>query len=140
MKHPLQLGKTRPHRSGLVLLATIVCMAAVMMFFAAWVRVAVAERKQLHSIEDRVQAEYLAASAVRKARARLIAEPAYEGETWRLEREALGGRTGVAQIEIKRDASSEERIIRVTAQVPADAVQRAMHTTQITIPASDPQP
>jgi hypothetical protein len=140
MNAPRQVAATRLHRSGIVLLATIVCLAAVMMFFGAWVRVAVAERKQLHSIEDRVQAEYLAASGVRRARARLNVEPAYQGETWQLECEALGGRTGVAQIEIKTDGPSNERVIRVTAQVPADAINRATHTTQITIHGSDPQP
>jgi hypothetical protein len=140
MRHPLQGSKRRPHRSGIVLLATIVCTAVVMGFFAAWVRVAVAERKQLHSIEDRVQSEYLAASGVRRALARLHAEPTYQGETWQLGREALGGRTGSAQIEVKVDEQSNERVIRVTAQVPANAALRATHTTQITIPGSDSQP
>jgi len=120
-------------RRGLIVMSVLVCLAVASIIFSGWVRALLAERRQLRSLEDRTQAQYLADSGLRRAASRLAADASYAGETWRIGPEELAGATSAAvKIQVRRISDEPQaRIIEVAAEVPADGATKTRRSKQI---------
>jgi hypothetical protein len=113
-------------------MSVLVCLALVMLLFAGWIRTVLLERRQLRAIEHRMQAEYLADSALRRAAAQLAANPAYAGETWKIEAPDFDGRAA-ASVAIQVQAVPDEarsRRVRAIADFPAEAAARVRRSKE----------
>jgi Tfp pilus assembly protein PilX len=77
-------------RSGFVLMTAMVLLAVAMAIVVGWVKIAVLEVRETHLAEDRLQAEWLAESALARAGAKLLADRDYHGETWQVTAPELG--------------------------------------------------
>jgi Tfp pilus assembly protein PilX len=100
----------------------LVCLTLLMTLYAVWMRSLLLERQQARAEEDRVQAEYLAHSALARAAARLDSDAAYQGETWHA-RPAAGERSPVGTVEIKVEpveGQAHARLVSVDARYPAE--------------------
>jgi Tfp pilus assembly protein PilX len=69
--------------------AVLVGLVVVASLIAAMLRVSLSHRRLVRDQERRLQAEWLAESGVRRALARLAANPDYPGETWSIASDAL---------------------------------------------------
>ena len=65
-----------------------------------WTRDGLAERERSRKAEQRLQAEWLAESALQRAAARLSAKSDYSGEVWNISATELGG-ADAGRVEIK---------------------------------------
>lgn len=79
----------RPRR-GVVLIVLLAVFAIVATIAGAWARSVVQDRRVEALRRDRVQVRWLAEAGVRRAAARLSADPAYVGETWQIAASELG--------------------------------------------------
>jgi type II secretory pathway component PulK len=115
-------------------IAVLVCLIILSMVAVALLRVGVARRDEVRAEERRLQAEWLAEAGLRRALARLDADPAYTGETWNIEARELGAPdSATVAIAIERQAGdTKSRTIRVRADYPRDPPSRARCTRQIT--------
>lgn len=71
-----------PRRRGVALIVALVVLALVSGFVAVWLSAALRQRRLLRFQEQRLQALLLAESGLERARARLTADPTFQGETW----------------------------------------------------------
>ena len=124
-------------RRGIVLFIAVVCMAIAMVIFLSLLRLSVAERRRVETEAWQLQAAWLAESGIERAAARLAADAAYEGETWNLSGDVLGGRhDAVVRIQVERVPEHEDRrLVHVEADYPDDPVQRARRTKQVMVQA-----
>jgi hypothetical protein len=86
------MSPPRPNRRrGIALALGLLVLGVLVLIFAALIRRA----RQTHEVQvadaRAVQSEWLAESALERARARLDADPDYSGETWLVPADALGG-------------------------------------------------
>jgi len=111
----------------MVLAAALVCLAVLMLVAAGLVQTTLLRHRQARVEQHRLQAMWLAESAVDRALARLDRDAAYTGETWQVSLDdARGPRPGVAQISIEPVDGDPERRIHVLARWPADKPVRAV--------------
>jgi len=134
--HSLGIAKRgRRAPTAYVLVGVIICLTVVMVIATAWMKTIVLEHKHVRAAAHGVQAEYLAASGVERAMARLAEDPGYSGETWRVDRRSLQSRDG-ATVTIRVLRAPEDpptRRIRVTAEYPDEGTARAQRTSEISI-------
>jgi len=126
---------TRSGRRAALLVAVLVCLSVVMALGAAWLRGVVLEHRQVRAQADRLQAEYLAASAVDRATAQLAANPDYRGETFVVDAQTLALRAGAAvsiRVEPVADNAQARRVV-VEANFPNEGAERARRSRQVTI-------
>jgi type II secretory pathway pseudopilin PulG len=118
-----------------VLLVTIVCIAMASLVLLSVLRLSVARQRGAEAEAWRVQAGWLAESALERAAARLAADPDYQGETWDLPTDRLGAsHAAVVRIEVEEVPGQERRrAIRVRADYPKHPQHRAHRTKRITI-------
>jgi Tfp pilus assembly protein PilX len=124
----------RPRR-GMVAVVVLLCLLVLALIAGALLRTGTARRDELHARERRLQAEWLAEAGLRRALARLEAEPGYSGETWNIEARELGA-ADAATVAIAVEPSPSDarsRMIRVRADCPRDPPRRARCSRQITI-------
>lgn len=129
----------RSGRRGALLVAVLVCLTVVMALGAAWLRGLVLEHRLVRAQADRLQAEYLAASAVRRATAQLAANPDYRGESYAIDAKDLALRAGAA-LTIQVDAVADQpdqRRVTVEANFPDRGAERARRSRQVTISLAD---
>lgn len=127
-------------RRGSVSVVVLVCLVLVTAIAGALLRVGLAERARLAGEERRLQAGWLAESALERAAARLAASRGeYRGETWDLSSDELGGPVpGRVSIAIEPvDKDSRRRRIRVQADYPREATLRARVTRVATVDVGD---
>jgi len=127
--------RARAGRRAALLVAVLVCLSVVMALGAAWLRGVLLEHRQVRAQADRLQAEYLAASAVGRAAAQLAANPDYRGETFVVDAETLALRAGAAviiRVEPVADDAKARRVV-VEANFPNDGAERARRSRQVTI-------
>jgi Tfp pilus assembly protein PilX len=127
----------RPRR-GMVAVAVLLCLLVLALIAGALLRNGTAQRDELRALERRLQAEWLAEAGLRRAVARLEAEPGYSGETWNIEARELGA-ADAATVAIAVEPSppdARSRTIRVRADYPRDPPRRARCSRQITISQS----
>jgi type II secretory pathway component PulK len=123
----------RPRR-GMLAIAVLVCLIVLTLIAGALLRIGAAQREEVRAEERRLQAEWLAEAGLRRALARLDAEPAYTGETWTIEARELGAAdSATVTIAIERQSGDpKSRTIRARADYPRDPPARARCTRQIT--------
>ena len=132
---PVGLEGRRVAPRGAVLIVAIVCMAVATVIFASLLRLAVAERRAVRAEAWRVQASWLAESAIERAAYRLAADADYAGETWQIPADALGGEDdAVVKIEVRPVAERpNRRVVWVRADYPDDPQQRARNEKQTVV-------
>ncbi len=113
-------------------MSVLVCLALVTVLFSVWIKTVVEERRQVRAIEDRMQAEYLADSGLRRAAARLAADADYAGETWQVEAGDFSGpRGGTVSIEVRRESDEPlARVVRAVADFPKEVTARARRSKE----------
>ena len=127
MNVPSKKNRCTHARRGALALIAMIALLLVSVIGASLLQSAVAMRRQTEREQWRLQAAWLAESALDRAAAKLRASPEYSGETWTLTAEDLGGLDG-AVVTIKVNAAAdrlERRIVSVVAHYPPDADQRA---------------
>ncbi len=136
-------------RRALTTVAVLVCLIVISLIGAALLKVGLAQRSQIRSQEQRLQAEWLAESGLDRALGRLAADRSYLGEKWPIRAQELSvpagpapGQTSgsparqTAMITITVDRVRENanrRRIRVQADYPLDPPARSRHTKQMLI-------
>jgi len=126
---------TRRFRRGAVLIVVLACLAVTLLVMVSLLRLAAAERSQMQVGAWQAQARWLAESALERAAARLAADPKYNGETWSLAAEALGGRDGAAvKIEVETPTGQPaRRLVRVQADYPDHPHLRVRQSRQLAV-------
>jgi len=135
-------GQARPRRSGLMIIAALVCLLVVTSIVGSMVQSALRARRQLHVERDRRQAELLLEAGANRAAARLAVEPGFLGETWELPAEAIIGQgDGHVTTEVSRNANNQNWQVHVVAEYPLDRDLpiRRSHTFQIVNPTTQSQ-
>lgn len=126
---------TRPRRRGFVAAALVAILFFLALVVGVLLRVAWLRHADLRAAERRLQAEWLAESALGRASARLGADPSYKGETWEVAADALGGRdAGSVRIEVAAVPDHpDRRAVRVRADYPAAEPRRARRSHELTV-------
>ena len=133
------LTKKRSSRRGAVLAALLICLLIVMLVSAALVRGLVVQHRLVRSESQRLQAMWLAESALDRAVARLRADAAYPGETWSVSRgQPAEEPSGVAVIRVAAvEGAADKRSITVEARWPDDPVFRVLEQRELTVGLAD---
>ena len=120
----------------------IAVLAMTMAFAGVWARRIVMERRAARRAEEQQQARWLAEAGVRRAAARLSADPAYVGETWLIDAAEID-RPNSAEIEITvepGDSAAAPATLVATARYPRDEPRvRSTKTIKFTPPTREPQ-
>ena len=122
-------------RRGIILFAVLVALMIVSALLVSTLTTTVAGSRALERDGWRMQAQWLAESALERAAARLNRDADYRGETWRPAAGELGGSDAAAvQISVEPVAGeSARRLVRVVADYPDDPQDRARHTAERTV-------
>ena len=129
---------SRRHRKrGIVLVAVLVIFTISLVLFGIWTRAALAQHRRLQMDQMRLQTVRLAEAGLRRAVLRRQADPQYEGETWQVPADALGG-SQLAQVIIKvnQTANAGATVYEAVAQLPAGAERRMQLTKRVEVPSS----
>jgi hypothetical protein len=125
----------RCHRRGAFTVVVLVCLLVSAIVLASLLKLALLHDGQLASVQMRLQAGWLADSALDRAVARLAVDPAYSGESWTIDADRLGGSdpaTLVIRVE-KEELQTDRRRVVVAAVYPAEGTRQARLTRQTTI-------
>lgn len=136
------------HRRGAILVLAMVCVAVTMSIMTLLVRSALMHRAAHTTQKYAAQANWLVASALDLAAARLAADSSYTGEIWEIppdkftRREpAPDSQPAVVRIEVKPVANTpDEREIRVTADYPNSTQHRVRRSKHICVQLVPSQP
>ncbi len=123
------------HRRGVILIVVIVCLMVAAAIVVSVARQAGMERRTQQTSHWGAQAEWLAEAGVERAAARLAANAAYAGETWRISAEDLG-EDSAAEVRIKAETiagHSGQRMIRVEADFPIAPELRCRRVKQMVV-------
>lgn len=128
-------SRSKGRRRGFIAAAVVVVLFVLVLLGGGLLRVVWLRHNDLRAAERRLQAEWLAESALDRASARLAADPKYAGETWNVPAERLGGRdAGSVRIEVTpAPGHPDRRVVRSRADYPADESRRARQSREITI-------
>lgn len=128
----------RPRR-GAVLAALLICLLLVMLVSAALVRGLVVQHRLVRSESQRLQAIWLAESAVDRAIVKLRSDAGYAGETWAVSfGEPADKPGGVAVIRVEAvEGAAEQRTITIEARWPDDPVFRVLEQRQLIVDLVD---
>jgi hypothetical protein len=126
---------TKRRKSGFVAAVAVVVLFLLVLLGGGLLRVVWLRHSDLRGAERRLQAEWLAESALDRGSARLAAEPGYRGETWNIPSERFNGRDAASVlIEVRPvPGHPDRRILRARADYPADGTRRARRSRAITI-------
>jgi type II secretory pathway pseudopilin PulG len=133
-----QHNRLRPRRRGLVSVVILIGLIIVGLICAGLLKVAIARRAEVLMEERRLQANWLAESALDRASARLADSEAYAGETWEIGPEELGGR-GPGSVLIRVTSIPEHpdrRRVTVRADYPSDSSRRARRSLEVVLPVT----
>ena len=113
----------RARHAGVVLIAVLVALLVVMLISATIVRGLVVQHRLATAEPTRVQAFWLAESAVQRARMQLASNTDYVGETWQVEISRGGGVSGQSVIRVEpMENEPSRRTIIVEARFPNDPI------------------
>lgn len=134
MSNPRRILK----RHGIIVAVTLVCLVIVATLGAALVRAMVDHRRKSLRDQHSVQAFWLAESAIDRAVLQLESSPDYEGETWQVARDSLGGRwSGSVLIRVEKAGTDEQaRKIIVESRYPNAATRRVTKRIELVIKTS----
>jgi len=110
----------------LITVIFLIVLLLVSLTMASLVRAMLTQRELVRAGSIRLQADWLAQSALNRAAARLKTEPAWSGETWNIAAEELRQTNAAAiTIEVRNDESrSTRRQVRVTVLSPPEGPPR----------------
>lgn len=125
-------------RRGITMMIVLICLAILLALAAALLAVGRGRRQQARLDGRRLQAEWLAASGLDRAAARLATSGDYAGETWDIPADLLDGdHAGRVVIEVE-PAEQSRRRVRIRADFPATGDEAARHTIEtFTEPTED---
>jgi Tfp pilus assembly protein PilX len=126
------------NRRGAILLVVLVCLIVITLMCVALLRQGIMGRGQVQSEERRVQARWLAESGLERAASRLASDAGYQGESWKIKSDAIGGRwPGLVTITVASvKGHPARRLVQVQADYPSDATLRARERAQAMIELS----
>jgi type II secretory pathway component PulK len=125
----------RIERRGAALIVVLVMLTVIFAIAGIMLRHIALQQRSARDQQRKLQAQWLAESALDRAIAKLADDPKYAGEKWQPEwSSGVTEQTGQAQIEVKTmpDASNFE--IQVTAEHPVHPVYRAQVVLRRSIP------
>jgi len=113
-----------------VIVMAIVCLSVVALLSVGLVKLAVESRQMQAANVTRLQADWLAESALDRALARLTRDPSYAGESWKLSAEelALAGRS----------PDQAMAVVEIVVEPVAGQPEHRRVRTQATYPLGDP--
>jgi Tfp pilus assembly protein PilX len=128
---------TKPARSrrGAFAVLVLVSLLVVGMLVASLLKMALLQDRQLGYEQFRLQAIWLAESGMERAVSRSSTDPAYAGETWRIEPDQLGGAaaaTVIIRVE-NNETNSRQRKIIIEAVYPEEGPHQARLTREMTV-------
>ena len=129
------MRKPRQRRRGAALVLAMVCLLVVATISVALTRLLVDEHRQAQRQQQQLQALWVAESAVQRAAVQLRASSDYEGETWQIDAETMGGKwpaEAVIRIEPVESHETLRRIV-VHAQYPKREQYGILQKRQILI-------
>ena len=132
---PIRKRSRRRQARGIVIVVAMVCVGIAGAVLVSVLRIAIAERKGQSTDARRVQAAWLAESALERAAVTLATDPDYAGEVWKVSAESLGGTYG-GQVTIEVEAVPDQpdrRRVGVRADYPDDPRLRVRWSKQLTI-------
>lgn len=109
-------------RRGGALLAALVLLAVILLMMGAMLQQLAATQRAARLGGQKLQAQWLAESALDRAIAQRQLDSSYTGETWRPP-SATAGEPGVARIEIQK--VDDEDVVTITADYPDHPQHRA---------------
>jgi len=124
-----------PDPRGLVLIVVMVCLVVFTMLGGVLLKLALTEQRQSRLREARLQAEWLAESAIERAAARLTQSAEYTGETWNVSADHLGdGAAGIVTIEVDPvEARANLRHVRVRVEYQRDGVRSTRQSKVVSV-------
>lgn len=129
------MSNPKQRRRGAALVLAMVCLLVVATISVALTRALLDEHRQAQRRQHQLQALWVADSAVQRAAAQLKSSTDYEGETWQIDKEAMGGKwsaEAVIQIEPVESHESLRRIV-VHARYPKHDLYGILQKRQILI-------
>ena len=139
---PRNLGasksRPRPQRTGMILAMVLVALLVVMLLGAALANAFLAQRQLVRLSQQQQQAFWLAESAMHRAAHRFANEPGYEGETWQVPADDLGGTyagVAVVRVETVSEPQSGHRII-VDSSYPSGALKKTVQHRELFVAQS----
>ena len=131
----VETEKKRRGRRGAAMVIALVCLSVVMLLSATIVRNLVFHQRQTRADQQRLQALWLAESAVDRAYAALRSDPEFTSSVWHVELAgAHGTQTGVAEITVELDEGlPRQRRVRVVARWPDDPVYGSVHRKNLIV-------
>ncbi len=122
-------------KGGFVAAVAVVLLFLLVLLGGGLLRVVWLRHSDLRGAERRLQAEWLAESALDRAAACLAVEPGYRGETWIIPAEHFNGRDAAeVRIEIRpAPDDAARRVVHARADYPAAGTRRARQSREITI-------
>jgi type II secretory pathway pseudopilin PulG len=118
----------------------MVALVVVTMLAASLSTTMLALHRQSRVLEQQMQAEWLADSAVQRTAAQLARDPNFAGETWTATPQVKAGESeadtphGVVVIRVERiDDAPGERRVTIAARYPDDPLRRVLATRETTI-------
>ncbi len=119
-------------RRGAVLIVAMVCLLISSMILGVLAHIGMLHYRQQRAEQERMQAAWLAESAIERAADRLAADRNYTGEAWQLSAADLGGAfEGNVQISVAGEA--DNRVITVAALYPSNSSPFAKVSKQVTL-------
>lgn len=122
-------------RRGAILIYAMVAMLLATMIGGALVKTALARRQLARREQMRMQAEWLAESALNRAAAKLRNDADYTGENWNIPKsELVDEHDAAVTIRVVKDTNnSNRRQVTATATFPATGEHRAQVTRTIPV-------
>jgi len=130
-----RLARDKP-RKGAITAIVLVCLVVLMSISGVILRLRLLEHKRLKQEENRLQAEWLAESAVSRALARLKkSNGAYQGEVWKLSRDDwMQPEPGQVEIKVERvPSASGKKRVQVVADYPPTSPNRIRLSKSVTV-------
>ena len=135
MQNSQSTVKNPQRRRGAIMIVAMVALMLSSVLLASLIKCGVEQRKQLRFEQHRLQAEWMAESALSRALDRLKTDPGYRGEDWRIPPDELDGlHSGIVTITVKgADEKPRTQIVSVEAVYPAGEPRFARRTRQVTV-------
>ena len=122
-------------RRGAIMVGAMICLLLISLLLGSLLKVALAHRRQVRTEQYRLQAQWLAESAMERSVNRLTADGDYSGEEWNIAAKELDGRhAGSVKISVQKSAKRPmQRIVTVEAIYPSGVARSAKRTKQLTV-------
>lgn len=126
---------TDSRRRGAILICAMICLLLISLLLGSLLKLALAHRRQVRTEQYRLQAQWLAESAMERSVDRLAADGEYSGEEWNIAAKELDGRhAGSVKISVQKSATRPmQRIVTVEAIYPSGVARSAKRTKQLTV-------